>query len=108
MNIDDRTSGGPPPSAGAARPAVRAEPTPADELAAVLRADTIPGSPPPEIMAEVERAADRYAELEDEQRHLHFDVSSGRVRVEVHDLVGTVLKRIPAVSALDIAAGGPV
>jgi hypothetical protein len=108
MNIDHSPSDGPPRRADASPPVAFEGPPPSDDLGSLFRAGAIPGSPPPETMAEVERAADRYAELEDEQRHLHFAVSAGRLRVEVHDLEGTVLKRIPAVSALDIAAGGPL
>jgi hypothetical protein len=78
------------------------------DFASALRADAIPSAPPPDAMAEVERAAGRYEELRADRRQLHFEVSGRRVRVEVQDLDGTVLKRIPSISALDIAAGGPI
>jgi hypothetical protein len=75
---------------------------------AAVGGHAIPSSPPPQVRVEVERAARRYDELRAEQRHLHFEVSERRVRVEVQALDGTVLRRIPASSALDIASGGPI
>jgi hypothetical protein len=108
MNLDSSPSGGPTPPGRAPRPVTRAgEPT-APDFASVLRVEPIPISPPPDAMAEVERAAERYDELRADRYHLHFELAERRVRVEVQDLDGTVLRRIPSASALDIAAGGPV
>jgi hypothetical protein len=108
MNFDSSSSGGPTPPARAPGPLTRAGDPTAPDFASVLRLDPIPSSPPPDAMAEVERAAQRYEELRADRRQLHFVLSGRRVSVEVQDLDGTVLKRIPSASALDIAAGGPV
>jgi hypothetical protein len=70
--------------------------------------DAVPRCPPPEVMEEVQAAAQRYEELRVGDRHLHFEPSRGRVRVEVQDSSGQVLGSIPAAAALDVAAGRPM
>ena len=63
--------------------------------------------PPPEAMAEVERAYQRVAELAAQNRELHFskDPSSGRIIVQVRDMEGHVLRTIPNEKALHILNG---
>ena len=71
--------------------------------------DTLPASPPPDAMAEVERAAKRYEELHAMGRELRFSAGAhGRISVEVRNLDGEVLRRIPTVEAVEIARGKPV
>jgi hypothetical protein len=41
-------------------------------------------------------------------RTLHFAMDGPRVRIEVHDLDGNVLKQIPASRALEVATGRAV
>jgi hypothetical protein len=108
MNFDPSSIGGSPPPAPAPRPATRAGKTARSDFLSAVGVDTIPSSPPPAVMAEVERAAKRYEELRADQRQLHFELCEGRLRIEVQDLDGTALKRIPASSALAIASGGPI
>jgi len=65
------------------------------------------GQPPPEVRAEVQaaaRCADRLHEL---GRQLHFDVDheSGGIRIEVRDLDGNVLRRVPPNEVFDFADG---
>jgi flagellar protein FlaG len=66
--------------------------------------------PPPELRAEMDAAARVAQELRAQGRELRFehDDVSGRIRVEVRDLDGNVLREIPASKALDIAAGAPL
>ncbi len=66
--------------------------------------------PPPEVQAEVRAAARCANHLYEMGRRLSFelDSDSGRIRVEVRDLDGNVLRRIPLTEALEIAAGAPV
>ncbi len=63
--------------------------------------------PPPEVQAEVRaaaRAADRLHEL---GRRLSFehDERTGRLRIEVRDLEGNVLRRVPPTEVFDFATG---
>lgn len=71
-------------------------------------ADVIPATPPPEVMAEVDAAWERSAELAGQDRELHFstDQASGRVIIEVRSLDGEVLRTIPPSRALDVIGGG--
>ena len=76
------------------------------------RADigTIPATPPPDALREVDRAAARADELWKDKRELHFamDDTSGRVIVQVRDLEGRVIRTIPPSEALDIMSGAPI
>ena len=68
----------------------------------------IPASPPPEVLAEVDAAWARAAELAAQNRELHFrrDEQTGRTIIEVRTLDGEVLRTIPPARMLDVMAGG--
>jgi flagellar protein FlaG len=69
------------------------------------RVDAIPASPPPELRHEI-LAAQRAAEdMHERGRELHFEMAGGRLRIELRDLDGNVLKTIPPSHALEIAGG---
>ena len=70
--------------------------------------DVIPASPPPEVLAEVDAAWERSAELAAQNRELHFkhDEVSGRTIIEVRTLDGEVLRTIPPSKMLDVMSGG--
>jgi hypothetical protein len=92
-------------------PPRRAPSAPAPGLVHVPRVDTaelsLPASPPPEVLDEVDAAAARADALAAANRELHFrvDDKSGRVVVEVRDFDGNVIRTIPPSEALDIMAG---
>ena len=67
----------------------------------------IPATPPPDVVAEIHRAAARAEELHKANRELHFekDPDSGRIVVQVRDLSGNVLRTIPPSAALDVMSG---
>lgn len=73
----------------------------------VDRVELVPASPPPDVQAEVELAAERAARLAADDRELHFtlDEETGRVIVQVRDLEGQVIRTIPPSHALDIMSG---
>jgi uncharacterized FlaG/YvyC family protein len=77
------------------------------EPAEAVRLDTIPSQPPESLHGEIDRAAQRVDELKAEGHELHFayDEDSGRVRVQVRDLSGSVLRTIPPSTALGVASG---
>lgn len=94
------------PSAPA--PAAAEAPAPSGRAAALDSSDVIPASPPPEVLAEVDAAWERAAELAAQNRELHFtrDEASGRTIIEVRTLTGEVLRTIPPSQALDVMGGG--
>jgi hypothetical protein len=73
-----------------------------------VTADTIPSSPPPELRAEMLAAQRAVQDMHDRGRELHFDMAEGRLRIEMRDLDGNVLKTIPPSTALEIAGGKAV
>ena len=68
----------------------------------------IPASPPPEVLAEVDAAWARAADLAAENRELHFrrDEHTGRTIIEVRTLDGEVLRTIPPARMFAVMAGG--
>jgi hypothetical protein len=78
------------------------------ELAAAL--DTLPSSPPREVLDQMASAGRTYEALSSQGRELRFarDEQSGRTRIEVRDRAGNVLKTISPAQALAVAAGAPL
>lgn len=70
--------------------------------------DTIPSSPPPEVLAAMDAASRAYQALRAQGRELHFaqDADTGRMTIEVRDLDGKLLRMIPPSKLLDVATGG--
>ena len=66
-----------------------------------------PATPPPEALAELDKAARVLDELSSKQVNLHFEVddSSSKIHVQVRDGSGNVLREIPATKMLDVLAG---
>lgn len=64
--------------------------------------------PPPEVWREVDGAARAYEVLKAQGRELHFDTDeAGKLKIEVRDHEGQVLRQIPATEAIAIAGGAP-
>lgn len=65
---------------------------------------------PPELRVQVRDASRRWEELRAMGRELRFeqDPDSGRLVVEVRDLEGRVISKLPPSSVLEIAAGAPL
>ena len=70
--------------------------------------DIIPASPPPDVLAEVDAAWERAAQLHAQGRELHFSAEkgTGRVIIQVRTVAGELLRTIPPSRALDIMSGG--
>jgi hypothetical protein len=72
----------------------------------------VPASPPPAVLEAMSVAGRVARELHETGRELRFTPPSesgdGRVRVEVRDLDGNVLRTIPPSELLDVAAGSPL
>jgi FlaG protein len=73
-----------------------------------FRTGPAPGSPPPQVQADLATAQQVIADLAARQVNLHFDVDheTGKVRVEMVDGNGQVIKEIPARRVLDTLSGG--
>lgn len=78
--------------------------------AVALSPGAIPASPPPEVLDAVDAAGRVARELHEQGRELRFlpAQDGGRLRVEVRDLDGNVLRTIPPSELLDIATGAPL
>jgi hypothetical protein len=65
-------------------------------------------SPPAELQQELATAQQVIADLASRQVNLHFEVdhSTGKVRVEMIDGTGKVIREIPARRLLDTLSGG--
>jgi hypothetical protein len=72
--------------------------------------DTLPTSPPREVLDQMESAAQIHDQLSAQGRELRFarDAQSGRTRIEVRDRGGNVLRTISPAQALEVAAGAPL
>jgi hypothetical protein len=94
-----------PASSAPAGPGASDGPAASNEAVTV---DTIPSTPPEEVLSEMRGASQAYEKLAKSDRHLHFRVDdrTGKLTVEVHDLKGNVLFTVPASKALEVAAGG--
>ena len=109
--IDPLRSARVEPQRPGARPAAPAGGGFADALArkeSAARVDTIPASPPPEVIDEMLAAQRAIADMRARGRELHFNMDSGRLRIEVRDLSGNVIREIPPSRALEIAGGRAV
>jgi hypothetical protein len=71
-----------------------------------LAAVTPVASPPPEVSAEVRAAARAAARLHELGRELRFEQGAdGRLRVELRDREGNLLRQVPTGEVFDFAAG---
>jgi len=79
-------------------------------LEPMVSLNTVPPSPPREVLEEMARAAQTYEALSAQGRELRFarDEQSGRTRVEVRDRAGNVLSTLTQAQALALAAGTPL
>ena len=80
----------------------------ADAFDAAVRSDrfdAFPASAPPELRVEMLAAQRAVADMRARGRELHFEMTDGRLRIEMRDLDGNVLREIPGREALEIASG---
>jgi hypothetical protein len=79
-----------------------------DEAVKVDVSDSIPASPPGEVLDAMGTAAAAHDRLAAHDRALSFsiDAATGKVTVAVHDTDGNVLFTVPGSKALEIAGGG--
>ena len=95
----------------APRPAPRAaRPSASPAATDAVRVDTLPATPPAEVLDAVGVAAQAAAALEQSGRRLQFtlDPPTGRVAVQVTDHAGTVLGSLTLTQTLALAGGEPL
>ena len=70
---------------------------------------SIPSTPPPEVLADLDRAAQVLHELSRRNVALHFEVDkeSRKIHVQVLDGNGKVVREIPATRLMDVLSGSP-
>jgi hypothetical protein len=117
MNLDIAATGLAPPrltTTHAAGPqggfSADVEPKSVNASEASVTDDTIPASPPPEVMdaiATAMGAADRLA-ASGREMSFHPDPPTGKVTVAVHDLQGNLISTVSPSKVLDVADGGSV
>jgi hypothetical protein len=109
MDLRPVAPGGVDPAVAQARAErARVRPQDGDAFAGALEAAQS-DHPPPEVWREVDQAARAYEVLKSQNRELHFetDEQTGKVKIEVRDGEGQVLRTIPATEAVAIAGGAP-
>jgi hypothetical protein len=107
MNFDISQIPATQPVAAAGAP--RSAPQPNTSVAGdSVIVDTIPPTPPAEVLQQIAAAADAYDKLLASGVQLHFetDLTSGKLAVQVLDTHGRVIGTVPASKVLDLAAGG--
>jgi hypothetical protein len=67
----------------------------------------VEAGPPPEVRAEVQAALRSADRLQEQGRRLHFehDPQTGDLRIELRDVEGNVLRRVPPGEVFDFATG---
>lgn len=98
------TSVGP---AGAARTGAT-ETSPTTESEAPVSLDTLPSSPPPEVVAQIQTAGANYESLRAQGYEVHYsyDEQTRKTTVQLRDGSGTILKTLSPAEAVDLAMGG--
>jgi hypothetical protein len=61
--------------------------------------------PPPDALSAVEAASRRYEEMRERGRQLQFEADAGRIRIEVYDGNGKLVREIPPTALMALAAG---
>ena len=93
-------------------PSSNAQPARATAKAAVAQpasdsvtVDTMPASPPPEVLDAIGAAAKAYDRLTANgvQLHFHVDDQTGKVAVNIYDMQGSVLGSLAPSQVLDLA-----
>lgn len=81
---------------------------PASAVRSDVSGDTIPASPPQEVLDAMDAASRAYQALRAQGRELRFaqDADTGRMSIEVRDLDGNLLRMIPPSKLLDVATRG--
>jgi hypothetical protein len=80
-----------------------APPRPDAVAPADAQLDTMPASPPPEVLDQVLAAQHAIQEMHERGRTLHFSMDSGRVKILLQDLDGNTIREVPSSKVVDIA-----
>jgi hypothetical protein len=93
-----------PERAGRSLPADAPEPVRAVDDAEQF--DGVGSSLPPEVLAQIDAGFARLQELREQGLELRYDTSDAmRVKIDLVDVDGQVVRRVPPTEAMDIVAG---
>jgi hypothetical protein len=74
-------------------------------LSEATKVNTLPSSPPDEVLEQMHEAAQVAEQLRAHDRELHFQSEGGRVAVQLRSLDGSVVRTLSPSEALDVASG---
>lgn len=97
------------PSISAARGANGTKPAgAASGSEAPVSLDTLPSTPPPEVVSQIETAGASYEKLRSEGYEVRYahDEQSRKTTVELRDAAGVVVKTLSPAEAVELAMGG--
>lgn len=95
-------------AAGAPSPSAQQGPVaPTDEPVSL---DTVPSTPPPEVLSQMQDAGASYAALQAKGYEVHYaeDAHSRRVSAELRDSEGSLVRTLSPSEAVELAAGAPL
>jgi hypothetical protein len=97
-----------PPATSAQPPRAAAPAAAAQPASESVTVDTMPSTPPPEVLDAIGAAAKAYDRLTANgvQLHFHVDDETGKVAVHVYDTKGSVLGSLAPSEVLDLATSG--
>lgn len=98
----------PPKPGSARRPRTQPAATAAAKSEAPVSLDTVPSSPPPEVLEQVRAAGRAYEQLQSqglEVRYSH-DPASRKTTATLHDRSGALLRTLSPSEAVKLAQGG--
>ncbi|HEY1687876.1 MAG TPA: hypothetical protein VGF95_03325 [Solirubrobacteraceae bacterium] len=72
--------------------------------------DTVPSTPPPEVLAQMQEAGTSYEALQAKGYEVHYSEDSGsrRMGAELRDAEGSLVRALTPSEAVELAAGAPL
>ncbi len=93
---------------GAMRAVLAPQPSPLSESEAPVSLDTLPSTPPPDVLAQIQTAGANYESLRAQGYEVHYsyDEQARKSTVQLLDSSGTVVKTLSPAEAVELAMGG--
>lgn len=92
----------------AARAALVQQTSATSESEAPVSLDTLPSTPPPEVISQIQTAGATYESLRAQGYEVHYgyDEQARKTTAQLRDASGTVVKTLSPAEAVDLAMGG--
>ncbi|HEV7941314.1 MAG TPA: hypothetical protein VGP17_00785 [Solirubrobacteraceae bacterium] len=93
---------------GAMRALLAPQTSPLSESEAPVSLDTLPSTPPPDVVAQIQTAGANYEGLRAQGYEVHYsyDEQARKTIVQLLDSSGTVVKTLSPAEAVELAMGG--